>query len=1073
MVAQTTPPQPVDSEYYNTLWVAHASFQAHRHDDYMTPLLVESMVKLRRRNPNVSYPDLVQQAADLTAKFKEKFQYANTGSLPDPFEREQQIAEWAKSLAKFSKNPLAEPLAEALSDSFKIGSAVANSMTSLDQSQQLEYRSLLYRAAMDKVDQAFGDALSLAKKDPKFRDALNTVLGPTLDIEAGESLDEIKRKSPEIVALMNSEEMLKLLRSKSSDENTQALIEKQLRLVQDQTNSSYALVRQALEAQMDAAARQALQTEIEKKERIQSLEIETARAGLSLILKIVGPTASDDVKRALYLGDAAIRAWEALATYERTMRTVEDSGALAGAAVTFNLVGVMFDTVQLFNQQPSEAEQGTMRILQEINQLKTMVADLYTMTSKRFDRLEAIVESDQRINAESFQILIVRSQISAQDLTSVRSTLSSINQEMREMRGQANAAARSVFDTKFAALQRKCYLERTTINSKENLSKADFETCLQEFATYALDVSHEQPFLGSPTALSTPDDTIWSRLGDPYEEQLYLLQRAKLLGSSGVRFITPVRNAYVWANATAAYVSTLDTWPALASSTDFRRLSQIADAGKEMESAWKSILDVNCADQPVESGGMRPICMPANVKLFSQLLHDYSEELHALGKAANNVATKYAAEKTNFINPFEYGIVSRDQITPADDPQFAKSIPSKTPRCGNDKDLPDYIDTPPGITRLVPPEMRLAERLDPSGHQVTLCYELIFRDRRVMYERAKGMPSWNRFVYFGTPWLTIQAHMQSVSVFPTFAISLPDMFFAWSPTQMAEYSDSRYLGEYWSDQFPPNFTFKTGNIYRLAFPEWLSGGGLATFSNNAKRAIRVGNTDNLESPPNTSIFLHDADSFVTQQLDDRRKDAAEEIEKEFSRSGELQTALHRLSGTKRLLQMFLQVILPVSALDDTRLQTAQLAALKVYDGDLEWQALLTNGRDAESHAWYRTRWYPGNYGPQADTPADRLRYGVEDLVVLGISDTPPDKIGFDESSSLICWNYKRLAEAITDVFFSGRQIPERAPLFAATISLVDSRLAQRPKDATALNAGDGASTRDKHSVKPSSSGAVH
>lgn len=1034
-IAQTAPAALAGSDNYNHVWVAHASFQAHKREDYMTPLLVDAMVKEARRNPGISYPDLMKQAAELSAKFKEEVSYANTGRIPDPFEREQQVADWAKDVAKFSKNPLATPLAEVLSDSFRVGSVLVTGLTSLDQQQQLEYRSLLYRSAMAKLDQSFSDALIMAQKDPKFRDALNAVLGPTLDIQAGESLETIKRKSPEIIALMNSEEMLKLLRSKTWDANTQALIEKQIRIVQEQTDSTYQLVKQALDGQMNAASAQALQAEFEKQERIQSLQIETARAGLSLITKIVGPYATDDVKRALYLGDDVIRAWETLAAYGKAMRTTDDAGALEGAAMTFNLFGVMLDVVKLCgDQKPTEAEESTAEILKQLNELKRMVSDLYTMTSKRFDRLEAIIESDQRINAESFQILIVRSQMSEQDLTSIRLTLSRINDELRELRSQATLSARSNFDTKFAALQRKCYLERITLDSRDYLTKEGFESCLQEFATYALDVSHAQPFLGS-TPVSAPDDAIWSLLGDPYDEQPYLLQKAKILGSSEVRFVAQPRNAYVWANATDAYVSTLDTWPSLATDTDFKRLSQLAEAGNEMAASWKSILDLDCASVS---------CRPNNNELFTTLLQTYSAQLLALGKAANNVAIKYAAEKSDYINPFEYGIVSTELISPADDSEFAKSIPSRTPQCGTDKNLPDYIETPPGITRLIPPEMRLAERLDPGGHQVSLCYDLQFRNRRVMYERAVNMPSWNRFVYFGTPWFTIQAHMKSVSAFPTFSVTLPDMFFAFSPTQVPELSDAKNLGEYWSNKLPANFSFKKGNFYAVAFPEWVSEGGLTTFSSTAARAVRVGDTETFETPPSTSIFIADAGSFVSKDLEKRRADAANMIEKEFTISGELQTTLRKLSGTKRLLNMFLQVVLPISSVDEPKLQAARLASLEVYEGDLEWQALLTTRRNGENHRWYRSQWYPGDFGPPANTPEERLEDGVEDLVTMGISDTRPDRATDYENVSLLCRNYLRLVDTINSAVYSGKKLPEPMPLFSATLGLANSRLSQQP-----------------------------
>jgi len=135
---------------------------------------------------------------------------------------------------------------------------------------------------------------------------------------------------------------------------------------------------------------------------------------------------------------------------------------------------------------------------------------------------------------------------------------------------------------------------------------------------------------------------------------------------------------------------------------------------------------------------LQHIPQPVNYMLFDILLNEYASRLVALGKAANNVAIRYAAEHSDFINPFQYSLVPEDATTPPDDVEFAKHVPSKIPRCGNDSDLPEYIDTPGGITRLMGQEFRLAERLDPQGHHIDYCYELRFGHNRVAQPRLPG-----------------------------------------------------------------------------------------------------------------------------------------------------------------------------------------------------------------------------------------------------------------------------------------------------------------------------------------------
>jgi hypothetical protein len=1043
-VAQQAPiTESPDRSTYDALWVAHASFQAHRRDDYVTPLLLRAMVREIRKNPNASYPELMAQAVDLHKQFVENNQYANTGRLSDPFEQEKRIAEWAKDIAPYSKNPLAPLLAEVLNDSFKLGSALTLQITGLDEQQQVEYRSFLYRSAMDMVDQTFRDVQEEGQRNPKARDALNNFLVSNLDVKLGESVEEIRRKSPEVVAILQNDEILQLLKKGGSDPKIQALIEKQLQSMRDQTDASYELVKQAYDMQLDLAARQAMQAKIENEQRTQKVRIEAARAGLSLLLKIMGPEASDDQKRAVLLGDASIRAWEAVVNYQETMRTVEDAGGAAGAALTFNLFAIMIDVVNMINQTPSESEQATTEILKGLNELKHMVSDLYAMTSRRFDRLELILESYQQMNAQMFQILIVQGQITAQDLDTVRSSLSETREDIRISRAESKQIAKSSDDTRFRELQRKCYLERITIRSTKLLTEDEFESCLQGFASFAFDVSSSQSFLGTD---ATPGDLVSDLSDNPYEEEHYLIANARKLGSTGARQEPRIHNANIWADATLAYMSTIEAWPKLADSTDFARLRQIVAVGNQLESAWDSILVVPCQ-------GKGPNCMAVNDKLFHRLLEQYSADIVHLGVEANNTATRYAKQNSDLINPFAFGITPMKEITPDDDPRFAIHLSSHAPKCDNDPNLPDSIPMPPGMIKFVPPEMRLAERLDPAEHSVDFCYELDFRDRRHALLRYRDSDH-NEHYYYGAPWLTFRMHMKNSKQTITVAENLPDMIIGWSHEPIAALSDSKDLGlgtiTSPSDNprlALPTYTSKYGT-YDKGFPQWLSDGGLTTFSKNAVRANRVEITDFLEKP-GVRVVSSEAIEFVHSELENRRRAAAAEIEMEFSREGDQRKALRQLSSTKKLLELYLEAVLPISSHDSAQLEEARFAYLEVYNGDLEWQTLLTTNRPAESKAWFRTRWYPGGFGPPAATPQDRLMYGVEDLVVLGITGEI-QMLSVSGGGSVIEDNvHKLLAGIVGGGLYRGGKLPERAPLFSATLGIAN----------TLLSAHEGVKTR--------------
>ena len=335
--------------------------------------------------------------------------------------------------------------------------------------------------------------------------------------------------------------------------------------------------------------------------------------------------------------------------------------------------------------------------------------------------------------------------------------------------------------------------------------------------------------------------------------------------------------------------------------------------------------------------------------------------------------------------------------------------------------------------------MRLAERLDPDGHQVDLCYEVSFRDRRVVHQNAgMGTEGWNRYLYFGTPWLTVLVHMKNLEDVLAFSVSLPDMTMGWSKDRDPAVKDVQDLGEVRSDAPIQGLDDKYG-YYKNGFPRWLSDPGLAGFSKNAVHKIRKDNTDFIFYGP---LHSNEANKFVLSELQKHRIAAADEIKKEFSESGDQQKALRRLSGAKRQLEVFLRAVFPASVLENAKLQTILFANLDVYDNALQWQTFLTTGRPAQNESCeYRLRWYLGGCGPPANTPAELSENGIEDLVVIGLTG---DMTTFD-SDSTINQNYRNLEATVLGVLHSGGDIPERAPVFVVPLGLGIQNLAKHGK----------------------------
>nr|MDP9114247.1 hypothetical protein [Acidobacteriota bacterium] len=81
-------------------------------------------------------------------------------------------------------------------------------VTGLDAAEQQELEDVLYRRAAGEIPEAYAAAQKLANRNPAFRAALNTIPGPALNVQVGETAESIKTKSPALVAALTEDQML-------------------------------------------------------------------------------------------------------------------------------------------------------------------------------------------------------------------------------------------------------------------------------------------------------------------------------------------------------------------------------------------------------------------------------------------------------------------------------------------------------------------------------------------------------------------------------------------------------------------------------------------------------------------------------------------------------------------------------------------------------------------------------------------------------------------------------------------------------------------------------------------------
>jgi hypothetical protein len=1037
--------------YEDVLWVVHASFQAHSRNDYITPLLVKAILRQAHDRPAANYDKMMEDAAALRTEFLEEVAYARTGRLSDPFESAKQVADWASGVATLSKKPLAIALAQAATLTLKGASGITLKITQLSERQQLEYKDLLYRSALEDTDATFTEALAAGRDDGKLAAVLNALTGPALDVRLDDSPQRIGEVSPAVVAALNSKA---LLLARSSQANAAALLADQVATIDSQTNESYALIKQIVSAQDDAAARAQLQADSERTERVRLLRVEAARATLFVAATLIAETDPEGARRMQVVGDSAIRAYESLRAYQQNVQLASGAG-FSEVILMGNLLGVMMNVSSVLGPQQLSADELA---LQELNALKKMVADLFEMTSKRFDRLESIMESYQRMDMRAFNTIIVQGQVTHDQLDAVRSALASVGARVSATAKIVDADVRGIHETAFAGLQRRCYSDHSTLGGSVALSRAQFTDCLQRFANFAVSVARTPPFVDAAQH-DLADGDLADYLGDePLARIPYLLRMAKSLGSTEARDRAVAANVVVWSNATFAYLATMQEWPRLVTQADRERLGELVRFGVELQDAAASVL---AARQDATH-------LKQNQDLFPSLLELYRRRLYALGEAAHALVMRYAAEHTGGVDPFEYSWVG-PPVTPDDDEYFAGLLPSKVGQCDVSDRLPATIEMPPGITRLVRPEARVGARLDPVGHSLIFCYELKFSDLRMLHWTDKVFAGYG---YFGKAWLIIHVRSKEPTD-PDYVLrmALPDMFFAQSPTPFADSAKYQYVGEYPAGTLPGNFTLQH-NMMDVGFPEWLGGNGLAGFAAAAEKGARFDGVDNLVSKGSDFRFGA-TDRYVRSRLFEERKLAAEMVENEFSKAGPLRDRLQELSGTKRLFRSLLELAMPMSLDNDIALRRASLVSLSVYDSDEEWRSVVGFANRSPQFEQYRSSWWrasektdPEGYTvPVPPTEADDTRANIEDLILLGIPANGGERLsaprfvpGLAEGEapkglSNIQLNYEALVRAVFGAMYNGRDKPESLPVFTSTLGLARAALVKGSLPAAKPTAG--------------------
>jgi hypothetical protein len=801
------PQSPAETRAYEELWIGHASYQINQRMDYVTPVLVRAVLNEARQNPNADYNGLIKKALDVRTNYQNSLQYAQTGHLPDPFVQEQAFVHWAQGVTDVAQLPFAKTLVQAADLSIQLVAGLTDHLTSIDDSQQVELQSLLYRSSFQHIDTILKDAQQQSKNNPRLRSAVNTLLS-AVNVQLGDSLEDISHKSPAIVAQIDTTKLAKAVESEKIDSE---ILKAQLSLLMAQTKDSFEqakTLRSALDkitnVQDEEQQRKVLLAQIEATRQRERQQIEASRAVLSILTSAIGVNKPEEARKIQTVGDSLIRVWEAGQRYNDFIAT-QQGGHYAEVILMGDWIQAGFAIANAFSPQ----EDPTALILEQINQLKHMISDLYEMTSKRFDRLELIMATYQQINMEAFRTLIVQGDLTLSQLDSVRQALGTVIERLDAIPQTIDANTRGVYLTRFADLSRRCLSNDLSPASTFPLDKRAFDGCVLNFQNIALDVSRVPPFTDVPGYRVAPDQ-VSVYLTNPFERLVFLSTTAhKLVGAERPARDT-ISNPVVWSNGTRALLSMIQARPQLGRAVGAQTLTSLEKRGEDIRLAIRSIFAATDGH--------------ADQRLFETLLARWKQSVLGLGVAVNSVAEDYSARNSDGVNPFKYTLRKED------DSKFERLLPPRIQKCAdNDTEgLPDSINVPPGVAARLDASMKLANRIDQPGHQIGLCYGVFFADPRV-YRSSGEINNQTYYRYFVQPVFKIFVTMKDAEVGPLqLFVSLPDAIIGFTPANepAPDHAKYRFVGDY-TYANPPASLRSFERRWPFAFQEWIDKGGLA------------------------------------------------------------------------------------------------------------------------------------------------------------------------------------------------------------------------------------------------------
>jgi hypothetical protein len=958
------------------IWVAHAAYHVHSNRDYAAPLILETLLTTARELEAAGSPfdlqELGNQALQLHANFEKAYPRSTRRQLSSVRARlllDTYWESWVGDLGAFFIDKLRFPAPRA----------ILLPKADIDATRDSNLLVLMSQGITDEVNGSFESAFDI--KDALLRAQTDRLLSASLGVSLNDTVDAIKLKSPTLYQHLEAHKLLgdpkRLSAGDLKSATDRELNDINLTL---RDSSKRTLTTQGI--QVTGAPVEVLSPDELQKLRVrQQDQVEAGRASLYVINKFIEPIDPSFARAASGIAEASFEAWEAFLKY--------NDKVVDGTATTYSAVALMGNWIQFafaIMEILMPSPEPTDFVLEELNNIRELILEVYQALDMRFDRLEQIVEANQRQNLDAFRLLLTQGDITQQRLDQARLALATVTDKIDEIGAMVHNAARTQHNLAFLKSQRECSVIETT---NANL-RARPATCVKTFLDLALDVSRNFPFTEKSRSRA---GTAQQLAVSPYAAANFLRVKASQLGAGGNEG-GDIGNGLIWSNAVLALYSAAFNRPEIRNLLDSNTRKRLHDEGRRSQRAVRLIFYENVTvnqGSKFESKELSP-----KADFFDVLAEAYKDKVIALGESVVRVGAEYAKLSLQSVNPYLSRLESFSKLSPTDDKTFSVSLPSRVPRCEaeTDQNLPADIPLPEMLHTRLQPEMRVAAKIDPSGHPVRFCYQVFMSNLRTAAIQPTTPNRLVSILYYFAPVLRIMAMQADVAPPMAFSLVLPDMRLVILHTRAENHRDFKEVGTFNDDNVPAEIRAMEGPAWPMRFSKWIADGGLREFTKQSK-TVYVRESDELVASKGMMMQYPELEKFIFNRLDEHRLKANGKFLQEIALAGDVRRSISELAELKQLIHSFIRLKAPFHVATDYGVQAIALRDLVTFDPTIDWQVptyLFDDPRTMKAPAWYQEPAKPVTRSPAPPvlldvntlTPERKVMLAIEELAEIGV-----------------------------------------------------------------------------------------